>query len=141
MPAITPSLSGLPDQPTQNKIGAKAPTIGGNNKPRPIDTHQQMVTVFDKEGNPHEYQRHQANDLVNHVGWTWGNPKKPKEDAKKVAGEEPKAVEGSAEASAATPKEPDELDVLRAQLKEKGVEVDNRWGKKRLQEELEKVTT
>lgn len=34
-----------------------------------------LITVFDKNGEPFETSRANARDLVTHVGWTYGRPK------------------------------------------------------------------
>jgi hypothetical protein len=114
-----------------------------------VDTHQKIVTVYDKEGRSHKVQRHAANDLVNHCGWSWG-PDAPKESsapASQGEGEVPSpSVEPDGEGDGLTddapdaPPPPSELDVLRAKYKEvTNTDADSRWGKKRLAEEIEKL--
>ena len=125
MPAVTP------------KDNAKAPTASIGSRPvvRKKDLADMDVTVWSPDGVKHRCPRHQANDLVRHLGWLTSPPKGMKGEVV----EEEKVEEGGDEPQADAPApEPDELDVLRAKLKDAGVEPDMRWGKKRLQEELAK---
>lgn len=128
MPAVMPKMiSGNPP-----------PTIGKKVETRKKDTHEQMVTVWSPSGEKVRVERHQANDLVRHVGYSTVPPK-GSQDAEAVAEAEPTTAPAALEPREPAPKEPDELDLLRAAYKEKtGQDADQRWGKKRLQEELEK---
>jgi hypothetical protein len=123
---------------------------------RPLDTHQQLVKVFDPEGKEQVVERHVANDLTRHCGWKWGSVDvKDKPAAVDAAPDAPVAPgEGGASSSGSSDEEPlpastpepyvdpamKELEELRAEAAAVGVEVDQRWGKKRLREEIEKRT-
>jgi hypothetical protein len=108
-----------------------------------------MVTVYDLEGNPHECMRQVANDRVRILGWTWGTKE---EGAPAALTDDPVeaqevVVEVEAEAKAeAEAKEPNEtelalayLESLREEAESLGVNVDARWGKKRLTAEIDKA--
>lgn len=130
MPASAPTRKDV--KPNPGKVGK--PTS------RKKDVHEQEVTVWDPQGKAHRVLRHQANDLTRHCGWK-SAPAKGMEvvDATVRPEKEADAADTPEGAEPAPAAEPDELDLLRAALNEKGVEVDNRWGKKRLKEELEKL--
>lgn len=131
MPAVMPKMiSGNPP-----------PTIGKKVETRKKDTHEQMVTVWSPSGEKVRVERHQANDLVRHVGYSTVPPKgsKDAEEHTEEDSDDRSSVVDSAPSKEQPPKEPDELDLLRAAYKEKtGQDADQRWGKRRLQEELEK---
>jgi hypothetical protein len=130
MPAIAPPAAGTKIAPS---------TIGRNVAVRKKDTHEQEVSVWDLKGVKHRVPRHQANDFVRHLGWSSTPPKGF------VDPDTPPAKEEAAPKADATPpapkeeKGPDELDLLREQARKAGIEIDNRWGKKRIQEELDKL--
>jgi hypothetical protein len=115
--------------------------IGGTKeKPsfkRETSPEKKMVTVFDKEGNPHSVSRQNANDLVRHVGWSW----RPKGEAEVLEADEVVETsedpdQGEAERQTEIDTAMEALQALRDEATALGVAVDNRWGKKKLTEAI-----
>lgn len=118
-----------------------SPEIGGipksNNRAVPVE--KQMVTVYDPNGDAHEVLRQNANDLVRHAGWSRA-PKAPVAQEVVEDGESGSSKAKQAEAdNTALENAMDALNNLRAEAAAVGVDVDSRWGKKRLVEEIEKA--
>lgn len=125
-------------------LGRRAPKvnkIGGDNPHQPR-SNVTMVDVFRNDGLHSRVSQGNARDLLNHgtiedgVHYTWSQARH-KTAADEVDAEQ-EADEPKAEADDAVKENP--LDALRNQLKDLGVEVDQRWGARRLGEEIAKAT-
>lgn len=129
------------------------PTARINGAPRKIDVIEKPVTIRNKEtGEQVQLSVANARDLVHNVGG-WEYVK-----VRSIHDGEPKVVAADVPPSS-TDTDPDkdtdeddddtapnvspevaELNALRAKAAELGVDVDNRWGKKKLNEEIAKAT-
>lgn len=137
--------------PVEYKIDPKhikSAPISGPPTGKRVSLEKQIVTVISPEGEIVECTRNVANDRVRILGWKWAFPKDDKDEnaeastpADPEAYEEQVSVEAAVEAEAQAPSETElalaYLESLRDEAEKLGVKVDQRWGKKRLQKEIE----
>lgn len=140
MTAITPPK----DNPTNMGPSAQ---LGAPQKPsfaRPVSIEKQVVSVWDPEGNEHKVLRQNANDLVRHAKWTMRSPlvkviEVAKEDAEAVEVKQADPDQGESPEATELDEAMAKLQALRDKAEGLGIKVDSRWGKKRLNEEIEAI--
>lgn len=132
-----------PDNPLGMGPSAKLGEKPAPDFRRPRKPEHTLVTVWDPEGNPHQVKRVNYNDAISREGWSARAPKAAK--APDDADDQAPEVENSEPDQGVSPEQTeldqalDAMNALRAEASELGVNVDQRWGKKRLATEIAKA--